>query len=300
MPASSRSRTNPTAVKVKIDNEIPTQLLRRWNTAMFCFHTALLGVTLAAGNLSLQVDVYTVKNKVSYRLLNDTTYYDYRPDGDVEWRIQPNVHLTDTLYITLATAGFFLISAVFHLCNATLWRNFYERQLRECRSPTRWAEYLLSAPLMFVLIAYGLGLRTRTEILTTAALVSATIPYGAWGESVARPESPDKWKDSLVTRALPWLLGHIPQTVAWFVVVDRYYGAGYENAPWFVTLILWGELILFYSFGLAVLAGLFLPPRLFWKQELAFQILSLVSKGFLGLLLITNVLMLQRFEDAFE
>lgn len=281
--------------------EIPFALLRRWNAAMATFHAVLLTITLVVGNLDLRVDVFTTENEVSYRRENTTEWLMERPDGDggaVEWRLVPALAPTETLYITLATAGFFLISAVFHLLNATLLRGFYERQLRACRSPTRWAEYLLSAPLMFVLIAYGLGLRTRTELLTTGALVSATIPYGAWGESVARPKSPDAWADPIAVRALPWALGHIPQTVAWYVVIERFYGMS-SAAPAFVTAILWGEFALFYSFGVAVLVGLLLPPRAFWRQELGFQVLSLVSKGFLGILLITNVLMLSRFEDAF-
>lgn len=278
---------------------VPSRLLRRWNLAMSFFHTALLLATLAAGNLDLKVEIFSVTSTVTYRVKGETTWRDVRPEsGEVEWRLVPGVEPDGELYLTLATAGFFLISAVFHVLNATLLRQFYERQLSACRSPTRWAEYTLSAPLMFVLIAYGLGLRTRAELLSTAALVSATIPYGAWGECAARPRDADTWTSPLLVRTLPWFLGHIPQTVAWFLVIERF-GTLASSAPWFVYVVLWGEFLLFYSFGAAVLVGLFLPPRAFWKQEVAFQVLSLVSKGLLGLLLVTNVLMLQRFEDAF-
>lgn len=283
--------TNPT---------VPSSLLRRWNLGMAFFHAIFMVTTLAIGNLHLKVDVYTTKTDVMYRVKGETTWREERPDGaEVDWRLKPTLSNTDELYLTYATAGFFLISATFHLLNATLWRGFYERQLADCRSPTRWAEYLFSAPLMFVLIAYGLGLRTRTELLTTAALVSATIPYGAWGECEARPDGPKKWSRPLYLRALPWVLGHVPQTVAWYVVIERFQGMA-SNAPAFVTVILWGEFFLFYSFGGAVLIGLFLPPSSFWKQEVAFQVLSLVSKGLLGILLLANVLMLENFDDAFE
>lgn len=278
--------------------EVPTRMLRRFNGLMALFHTILFATTLMAGNTALKVDVFTVTSQIYYRLQNETTWRSERPDGEVEWRLVPGVENDGVLYFTTATAGFFLISAVFHFCNATLWRGFYERQLAQCRSPTRWAEYFVSAPLMFVLIAYGLGLRTRAELLATTALVSATIPYGAWGECVARPASKSEWTAPLLQRAWPWALGHVPQTIAWIIVFERFATLA-DSAPWFVTVILWSEFLLFYSFGGAVLVGLFNPPSAFWKQEIVFQVLSLVSKGLLGLLLITNVLMLQRFEDAF-
>lgn len=41
-------------------------------------------------------------------------------------------------------------------------------------------------------------------------------------------------------------------------------------------------------------------PKYFYRGEVAFQVLSLVSKGLLGLVLITNVLMLSSFDDLYE
>ena len=67
--------------------------------------------------------------------------------------------------------------------------------------------------------------------------------------------------------------------------------------PSFVYVILWVELVLFFSFGFVALAQLLLPPKHFWRGELAFQVLSLVSKGLLGILLISNVLVLSSFDD---
>ena len=42
----------------------------------------------------------------------------------------------------------FVLSAAFHLLNATLLRALYLRNLERCYSPTRWIEYALSAPIM--------------------------------------------------------------------------------------------------------------------------------------------------------
>jgi hypothetical protein len=67
-----------------------------------------------------------------------------------------------------------------------------------------------------------------------------------------------------------------------------------------VHAILWAELVLFFSFGLASLWSQIQPPKRFYQGELMFQVLSLVSKGLLGSLLIANVLMLSRFDDLYN
>ena len=65
-------------------------------------------------------------------------------------------------------------------------------------------------------------------------------------------------------------------------------------------VILWAELALFFSFGLGSLVSQLAPPRYFYRGELLFQVLSLVSKGLLGGLLLSQVLMLSRFEEAYD
>jgi hypothetical protein len=200
------------------------------------------------------------------------------------------------------TATFFLLSAFFHILNCTLLREYYLRELSYCRSPTRWIEYSLSAPLMFVLIAYGLGIRSRAELLTTAVLIGVTMPFGYWVEREGRPASADAWEQPFATRIFPWGVGHLPQIAAWVVVIVSFYDNGWDidRVPAFVHAILWGELALFFSFGAASLLSQWSTPRYFYRGELAFQVLSLVSKGVLGMLLVVNVLMLSRFDDIYE
>ena len=43
-----------------------------------------------------------------------------------------------------------------------------------------------------------------------------------------------------------------------------------------------------------------MPPRHFYRGELAFQVLSLTAKGLLGGLLLGNVLMLSAFEELYD
>ena len=126
------------------------------------------------------------------------------------------------------------------------------------------------------------------------------MPYGYWVEQIARPASADAWTRPLGARLLPWFVGHVPQVAAWVLVLLQFYDGGASaRAPGFVHAILWAQLALFFSFGGASLLSQALPPRHFYRGELLFQALSLVSKGLLGGLLIANVLMLSSFEEAF-
>jgi len=62
-----------------------------------------------------------------------------------------------------------------------------------------------------------------------------------------------------------------------------------------------GELVVFWSFGLIQLVVTALPsPRHYPYGELAYQIMSLVSKGLLGIILIANILMLSSYADVYN
>ena len=269
---------------------LPERRLVGWNVAMALFHLTLGVATLAAGRVDLTVPVYR-------------TALDFRRRNGTGWDLFPHYVRDGALPFTVLTALFFFLSSLFHALNATLLRRYYLAELAACRTPTRWIEYSLSAPTMIVLVAYTLGVRDRLQLLSVAALVATTMPFGYWTETIARPSGPDAWTRSLGARVFPWVLGHVPQLAAWAVIVAQFYSAGYDAAdtvPWFVHLILWGELVLFFSFGAAALLSQLGPPRLFYRGELLFQALSLGSKGLLGGILLSNVLMLSRFEDIFE
>ena len=75
---------------------------------------------------------------------------------------------------------------------------------------------------------------------------------------------------------------------------------GQSRMPDFVYGIVWGELFVFWSFGAIQLVFTSLPPKQYVYGEVSYQIMSLVSKGLLGLILIVNVLMLSNFEDIYN
>jgi hypothetical protein len=223
-------------------------------------------------------------------------------DPEQGWDLVPTLEEAEELPFTILASSFFILSALFHLLNFTILRPYYLYQLTQCYTPTRWTEYFFSASVMQLLIAYTLGIRERFSLYAAAVLVAVTMPFGYWGEQLARPASPDAWTKPLAYRLFPWIVGHIPQVASWGIVVAQLYDgqSDIDRVPWFVFLILWGELALFFSFGFVQLGTQCMPPRSFWKGELAFQVLSLVAKGLLGLVLIFNVLMLSQFDDLYQ
>lgn len=274
---------------------IPRATLTVWNAALCLFHATLATTTLVFGNRDLSVAVY--KAGVDFQYVDESA----SGQGD-PWDLIPVFIPAGTLYFTWWVASFFMLSSLFHLLNCTVLRSYYLRNLELCYTPTRWVEYFFSASVMIVIIAYSTGVRDRDTLLSVAGLVATTMTLGFWVETVGRPASADEWVSSLYARLLPWFLGHIPQVVAWLLIVLRFYDGALTNAdraPAFVHVILWLELFLFFSFGAASLASQLYPPRLFYRGEIVFQILSLVSKGLLGIVLIVNVLMLSRFEDIY-
>ena len=283
--------------------EIPQALLFWWNVSMSVFHAFFLIITLSLATPDLSVNVY--KTSIWFQVLINGTYItvdDNKPNATNVFRLVPYYERTNGLNITILAASFFALSSLFHFLNAMPLRSFYIRELQHCRTPTRWVEYFFSAPVMFVLIAYGLGIRDRSLLIATATLIATTMPFGYWVEVIARPKTPNEWCLPLHRRIYPWFLGHIPQTVAWSLVILSFYDNSWNvsEIPWFVHVILWAELFLFFSFGAASFVSQLGPPSKFYIGELIFQVLSLVSKGLLGFLLLQNVLMLSEFDEIYE
>ena len=292
-------RRAPPAPVQPLELPVPQQLLFRWNVAMGLLHTLFACVTLALGNLSLSPPLY--KTSLRFQVWNTTTltWSDARAAEGNAWRLVPYYISAGGLPVTWLTALFCALSALFHALAATRLRGYYEANLRKAYTPLRWIEYSLSAPVMIVVVAYSLGVRARAEILCLAVLMGITMPFGHWMQVITRPRTLEQWEDP--RRVYPWLLGMVPFLTAWIVIFLQFYDNEWDGnrIPWFVYVILWVEFFLFLAFALVAAYGLRLPPRDFARSEIAYQVLSLVSKGVLSILLVSNVLMLSRFEDIY-
>lgn len=280
-----------TTTSTQIECGVPKRTLLLWNLAMASFHTALLVVTLVFGNRSLTVPVYRT----------DLTWVDNGAAAVPRYTMTPSYAESGSMPFTFLVASFFLITALFHAGNATLWRSFYEKELKMCRCPTRWIEYFFSAPIMILVIAYTLGTREVSLLLTISALIAITMPFGWITEKLAIPKSGTEWKDPFLVRAIPHLIGYVPQIAAWIAILLHFYDQAVGPnlpIPWFVHLILWGELILFFSFGFVQVYQQLSQPCQYYKGEILYQILSFASKGLLGLVLLFQVLMLGSFSES--
>jgi hypothetical protein len=281
--------------------DVPDKLLTRWNAAMATLHGGLAIVTLTVGNPNLRTPIYGMSVGAQGAGGGNFT------EG---WELVPEVsERAGYFYFTVAVAAFFLICAFFHLGNALLWRDLYLRLLAQCYCPSRWIEYSFSASVMVLLIGYTTGSIMLNVLVLLFALTLVTMFFGHLHEVICRPASPEQWAEpSVLWRLQAHVLGYVPQVAAWGVMVAQFAQASGSSStdedgnerrmPGFVYAIVSLELVLFWSFGLVQLVVSLRAPKDYIKGELAYQVLSLVAKGLLGLLFLSNVLVLDRYTDA--
>ena len=273
---------------------LPLQQKQRlifFNGFMSLFHLLFALATSSVGNVDLKIPVYDTS--LTFAPATNTSGFD----------LLPEYTSSGVLELTKLAALFFLLSAFAHLGNGFLWTDFYFRYLNKGQSPTRWIEYFFSAPVMMLSIAYTSGIRGYTELNCIFWLVATTILFGWLQEVINRPHpEKDEWQLDIASRAQAHVLGYIPQMAAWYSVLYTFLssasGGGCGGPPDFVYYIVLGEALLFFSFGAPQLYQILSPPSRYVNGEYMYQVLSLLSKGTLGVILLANVLMYDRFEDA--
>lgn len=193
-------------------------------------------------------------------------------------------------------ALFSYLSAFFHLGNAYGWRQTYYSYIENARNPFRWAEYSLSASAMYACLAWPLGMVQFPLLVTGTMLIFVTMLFGELAEDANRPSgAEDAWENpSLTQRLKAHLLGWIPQTTAWLMllyvfqtILETADEDGRGGPPdWVATLAL-GQMLVFASFGLVQFVLItFARPSQYVYGEYAYNVLSLVSKGILSATLV--------------
>lgn len=95
-----------------------------------------------------------------------------------------------------------------------------------------------------------------------------------------------RWSGPL-QRLGPNLLGYVPYTVAWYIILDTFYWnisrlpEGNEGPPDFVHVLVWGQFLVFSSFAVTSLVqqSSHWGCRNYYWGEISYLILSIVSKG---------------------
>lgn len=285
-----------------LDPKLSTRLVM-WNRAMAVFHSVFVILTFATADMGMALPLMRPEFSVAAP-----------PDGDGDgyraWAtattLVPDTH---KLYISWIAAAFSALSATFHLLNADVWRTWYLAGIEDCRCPSRWIEYSLSAPLMAVTIGYLTGSTTTDAIVAIFGLISTTMFFGHLCETVARPAGELTWKVPAAERLRPHFLGYVPFVVALAIILQGFArassftatidtGSGEEEIgmPSFVYAIVVTQVLLFSSFTVVQLVFTLRPPVDYVNySEICYMILSLAAKGILSLLLLTNVIALSVF-----
>jgi hypothetical protein len=261
--------------------------LLRWNGAMALVHTGFLLTVLVIADFGVRLPVYRLN------------YTSAEGHDNATW-VQPNAVVVDgEIPIAAVAAGFSALSALFHAANVLVWREAYLRNIQLARCPQRWAEYSLSAPLQAVAIARFAGIATGATLWAIVALVATTMFFGHLTEELARPASAMAWATGRAHRLQAHFLGYVPfgAAVALVAVEFARLAREFPQMPDFVPLIVATQGALFTSFTFVQLVATLRPPREYWQGEVAYMVLSLVSKGVLSVLLLGNVIAVTVFRD---
>ena len=288
--------------KYTLENSMKKRL---WllNNIMFCFHTAFVAVTLSVGTLDLNATIYKLTlspNATISNIQNVSMYTTEEANVQVpDWKDGLDEFLkvgtkkqNFSLPLTWVVATFFFLSAFFHFCNANIWWRYYIFYLEKQQSPFRWIEYTFSASVMILVVSYAAGVRIDIDLFMLFVLIATTMFFGHLTEVInQKSKTGDEWTLSLRQRLTPHLMGYFPQVSAWFVIL-YIFSESSKEAPDFVWAILLSQLVLFFSFGLVQLVVILRPPSKYVQGEVVYQWLSFVCKGFLGTIMIINVVFL--------
>jgi len=292
-----------------VELPVPARTLTIMNALLCGFHATFATITLVVGNIDLRVPVYGSGVKL---IVGGTNGSNVGTEAEEGFALKPDFSERATwLYLTWATASFFLLSFFFHLGNALLWRKPYLRLLASGYAPFRWVEYTFSASVMILILAYTAGTTTLPVLVALFGLTAITMAFGHLNEVICRPKSLEKWAVSNpLERLQAHIIGYVPQIFAWVLVVAQFLEAGGESTtdskgetsemPAFVYGIVFGELLIFWGFGIVQLVVSLRPPAKYYQGEIAYMWLSLFAKGVLGLLVLSNVLMLGSFTEIYE
>lgn len=258
--------------------------LRLLNTLMFLVHAAAAGVVLGLSDSGVTEQLH--------RPTIITTVESSSEGDDVSWSIQPGLpEAFLQLDFALYTCAFFAITAVFH-ARAAFSHEVYVAELLHCRNFHRWFEYAISASIMATTIGYFCGIYDAFFLMALAALTATTMGYGLVAELHARPVDAYTWNVDIKTRLIPHILGYIPQAAAWLLIFWQFIlNTRNTSMPTFVYWIVFGQLLVFWSFGLIQLVVLCRTPDAYVYGEFSYVVLSAVGKLLLGAQVFFNVLM---------
>lgn len=242
------------------DDEARYSSLRRYNLIAAALHAVQAGLVVALAN--------------DFTLPVTGTYLE-GPPGTTP---SDTVTILDTP-VGLAVAGFFALSALFHLIVASpMFFGRYKAGLAQGNNYFRWVEYSLSSSIMIVLIAQLTGISDAVALLAIFGVNASMILFGWLQEKYHQPGD-GGW--------VPFIFGCITGIVPWLGVLLYVLAPGSTSdaePPVFVYAIIVSLFIFFNTF--AVNQWLQYKQVGRWRDylvgERAYITLSLVAKSALA------------------
>ena len=104
-------------------------------------------------------------------------------------------------------------------------------------------------------------------------------------------------RQNFVRRMIPHVFGWFTMSAAWIIIVVHLEWARHDLAklsddisiPSWVDGVIYGTVLIFWSFTFPQIIFQFLPPGFYWGTELIYCVLSLTAKLYLGTFLLINV-----------
>lgn len=175
-------------------------------------------------------------------------------------------------------AGFFFLSAFFHLFIATVYNKTYNANLKIGINKARWYEYSISASVMMMAIAILVGVYDAMSLLMIFSLTAGMNLMGLVMEVHNQTTKKTDW--------LSYIIGCFAGFIPWIVVAFYMWFGAYNgsSAPAFVYWIFVSIFIFFSCFAVnMILQYKKVGP---WKDylygEKVYIILSLVAKTLLA------------------
>lgn len=279
------------------------------NLAMAAIHTSLAVATMAlTNNVHLQAPVFRVTFAINFTMDhadNLRQVQDGARNGTlmaIEDVFGVDLEALDNgLPIAWLTFWFFAITAAAHAGSVLIYSDLYFSLLERKCNPLRWAEYAVTASLMWLILAQAFAFIDVNSLVLSTAMIVVTMASGVQCEYVARPSSEgDAWTLPLATRLCFLLPGTLLYgTAAAMLCISMVTGVR-GSLPAFVLPTVTAQLVFFGSFaGVLVWQQCNRPSRWIYGEYM-FQALSLLSKAVLGVVLIVNILVYEDYMCVFD
>lgn len=192
---------------------------------------------------------------------------------------QPSLEKFMDIRLGPIIATFLILSGIFLLGAAFIWRKKYEEQIQKGMNLFRWTEYSITSSLMIIVIAMLCGIYDLSSLILIFSLNVCMIFFGWMMEVHNQTTEKVNWTS--------FFFGCFAGIVPWIVMGLYFFNAIFSNAeavPKFVYAIFWSLLLFFNIFAINMVLQYKKISK--WKDyiygEYIYITLSLIAKALLA------------------